>query len=270
MSAQSKPLPLLDVGQWLDGHATAWRIGRLKEEPAVVVIEFPSLAEQGATMNRMAALLEKTGAPRDRVLSNPDLAALITLGGDTPLTFYHGHDYGSAGMARFFTLAQAQRLPLDPQEQRLLGILMAEGVVALVTGGGQGYTSPGVQALITFTATQVDDPATPNNEAIDDIQRESIFRHEASHGRYYTRQGYQAHCRRFWRNELVEPQRERIRAFLASAGYNRLDEELMINEAQAFLLHTPDQRAFMAQDIGMTPAQLETLRERFWRTLPPE
>ena len=36
------------------------------------------------------------------------------------------------------------------------------------------------------------------------------------------------------------------------------------------MMHTPDRRAFMAQDIGMTPAQLEALRERFWRTLPTE
>lgn len=264
------PLPTLSAAQWLAGHASDWRAGRLQEEPAVVVIEFPSLAEQGAAMNRIAALLEKTGAPRDRVLGNPELAGLIAHGGDTAATFYQGHDYGSVGLAHFFSLAQAQGLALDPPERRLLDLLIAAGVVAQAGNGAPGYRSPGVQALITFTATQADDPATPGDETIDARQRESIFRHEASHGRFYTRPVYQAHCRQFWRDVLTEPQRERIRRYLAGAGYNRQDEDLMLNEAQAFLLHTPDQRAFVAQDIGMTPAELDALRQRFWQTLPPE
>jgi hypothetical protein len=261
-------LKTLSLAQWLAGHAADWRIGRLQEDTDVVVIEFPNLAEQGAAMNRIAALLEKTGAPRDRVLGDAELADLIARGGDNSQTFYQGHDYGSAGLARFFTLAQAQGLPLDPQERRLRETLIAAGM--LTRDAVHGYGSLGVQALITFTATQADDPATPYNETIDERQRESILRHEASHGRYYTRPVYQAHCKRFWQNELTETQRERIRVYLAGAGYNRQDEELMLNEAQAFLLNTPDTRAFVAQDVGMTAAELDALRARFWRTLPPE
>ncbi len=268
--ARTMPLARLDFRQWLAGHEADWRVGWLTEEPAVLVIEFPNLAEQGAAMNRVAALLEKTGAPRDRVLGDAELHDLISRGGDNPQTFYLGHDYVSAGLARFFALAQAQQLALNPHEQRLLVVLTGAGVVVPASGGAPGYVSPKVQALITFTAPQTDDPATPADEGIDEGQRESILRHEASHGRFYTRPVYQAHSRQFWRTELTEPQRERIRVYLASAGYNRQDEELMLNEAQAFLLHTPDQRAFMAQDIGMTPAELDALQTRFWRTLPSE
>ena len=269
-NSQQAPLPVWDFSQWLAGRSADWRVGRLKEEPAVVVIEFPNLAEQGAAMNRLAALLEKTDAPRDRLLGNAELASLIAQGGDSPQTFYQGHDYGGAGLARFFSMAQAQQLALDTAERRLLQILTDAGVLAPARDGAQGYVQIGLQALISFSATQVDDPSTPASETIDEVQRESILRHEASHGRFYTRTGYQAHSRRFWQTELSEPQRERIRVYLASAGYNRQDEELMLNEAQAFMMHTPDRRAFMAQDIGMTPAQLDALRERFWRTLPAE
>lgn len=267
---QQAPLPVWDLSQWLAGRSADWRVGRLKEEPAVVVIEFPNLAEQGAAMNRLAALLEKTDAPRDRLLGNAELASLISQSGDNPQTFYQGHDYGGAGLARFFNLALTQRLELDAAERRLLQILIDAGVLAPARGGAQGYVELGLQALISFTATQADDPSTPANETIDEGQRESILRHEISHGRFYTRPGYQAHARRFWQTELSEPQRERIRDYLAGSGYNRQDEELMLNEAQAFMMHTPDKRAFMAQDIGLTPAQLEALRERFWRTLPAE
>ena len=236
----------------------------------MVVIEFPNLAEQGAAMNRLAALLEKTQAPRHRVLSNPELASLIAQGGDSPQTFLQGHDYRGSGLALFFGLAQAQRLNLDAAERRLLKILIGAGVMAPARGVEQGYVSLGLQALITFSATQADDPSTPAHETTDETQRASILRHEVSHGRFYTRLGYQAHCRQFWLTALTEPQRERIRLYLAGAGYNRHDEELMLNEAQAFMMHTADQRAFMAQDIGMTPAQLDAMRAQFWRTLPPE
>ena len=268
--AQQTPLPLWDFSQWLAGRAADWRVGRLKEEPAVVVIEFPSLAQQGAAMNRLAALLEKTNAPRDRVLGDVELGGLIAQAGDNPQTFYQGHDYGSAGLARFFSMAQAQHLALNADERRLLQLLIDAGVLAPAAEGGPGFTALGLQALISFPAMQQDDPSTAANETIDQDQRESILRHEASHGRFYTRPAYQAHSRRFWQTELTEPQRERIRVYLDRAGYNRNDPELMLNEAQAFLMHTPDRRAFTAQDIGMTPAQLDALREQFWRTLPPE
>lgn len=270
VTAPAAALPRLSVAQWLAGHAGDWRVGWLIEQPAVLVIEFPSLAEQGATMNRIAALLEKTGAPRDRVLGDLELAGLIALAGDTAASFYQGHDYGSAGLARFFTLAQAQGLTLNRHELRLRDLLVGAGLLATAGPGAPGYKSPGVQALITFTATQADDPGSPGDETIDARQRESIFRHELSHGRFYTQPVYQAHCRQFWREALTEPQRERIRSYLAGAGYNRQDEELMLNEAQAFLMNTPDQRAFRAQDIGMDDAELQALRVRFWRTLPAQ
>ena len=45
-------------------------------------------------------------------------------------------------------------------------------------------------------------------------------------------------------------------------------DTLVLNEAQAFLMHTPDGRAFNAVGVGMTEPELATLRMRFWALLP--
>lgn len=261
---QPQPQPL-SVAEWLAGHSTDWRVARLQENAAVLAIEFPSLAAQGAAMNRMAALLEKADAPRDRVLTDSELAALIARAGDNSQTFYQGHDYDGAGLARFYALVLKQGQPLNPPEQRLRQVLLSHG---LLVDTAQGLRPQGTQAVITFTATQPDDPSTPVDETVDERRRDSVLRHELSHGRFYTRPAYREHCRRFWREALSEAQRASMRRFLAGLGYNQRDEELMLNEAQALLMHTPDVRAFNAEAVGIPQAELAELRTRFWRSLP--
>ena len=112
-SAKALPLPAIEsrplsIPELLAGNSRDWRVARLRENRQILVIEFPNLAEQGAAMNRLAALLEKAGTPRDRVLSDRELTALIARNGDNAQTFYGGHDYEGAAMARFFRLATAQ------------------------------------------------------------------------------------------------------------------------------------------------------------------
>ena len=260
------PRPMT-IAELLAGHSKDWRVARLRENPAVLAIEFPSLAVQGAAMNRVAALLEKADAPRDRVLADVELAELIARAGDNSQTFYQGHDYEGAGLARFYALALQQGQPLNAQEVRLRQVLLSSG---LLIETAEGLRPKGTQAVITFTATQADDPSTPVDEMVDERRRESVLRHESSHGRFYTRPAYREHCRRFWREALTEPQRESMRRYLAGLGYDRRDEDLMLNEAQAFLMHTPDTRAFNGQGVGIPDAVLSDLRRRFWRTLPAD
>lgn len=263
--AAPPPVKTLSTAELLAGNSHDWRAARLHENPAVLVIEFPSLAEQGAAMNRLAALLEKAGAPRDRVLGDAELAALIARAGDNAQTFYQGHDYDGFGLARFFALVAQQRQPLNAAERRLRALLVAAEVLDESPAGLQPR---GVQAIITFTATQADDPATPVDETVDERRRDSVLRHELSHGLYFTQPAYREHCRRFWHEALTEAQREALRRYLAGIGYDRSNEELMLNEAQAFLAHTRDTRAFNAAVVGLPEATLAGLRARFLKTMP--
>lgn len=231
-----------------------WRVVRWQENPAVAVLQFPDLAQQGAALNRLAALVEKAGAPRDRLLANPELQALIDAGGDNAQTFFGGHNYRLNQLVRFHALATHQGLGLVPEEQRLRQLFEAQG-----WWGAQAQD----KVLISFTDVQADDPSTPQDEGVDTVRRESVLRHELSHARYFTDPRYRARCGEMWRLWLTAAERQRIRKVLADQGYDAQNEDLLINEAQALLFHTADTRAFGAASFGLTEQRLAALRKRF-------
>ena len=96
-----------------------------------------------------------------------------------------------------------------------------------------------------------------------------MLRHELSHGRYFTDARYREHCAFFWRSLLTEAERQSWRRYLAAQGYDAHNEDLMINETQALLMHTPDERDFKAADLQWKTADLAALRERFQLGLTP-
>jgi hypothetical protein len=238
-----------------------WRAWRFKGNPAVLVIEFPSLHEQGLAMNRLAAMFEKRSAPRERLLSDQELAALVQRSGDSTASFYQGHDYPAAKAARFFSLAASTQAVLNPQERRLLAMLLDTGV--LTADRSAGFSARGTQAVVSFSALQADDPATAADETIDPVRRRAVLQHELSHGEYFTNPAYRTHAQAFWKRRLSAPDRKLWKTYLGSLDYNPGDEDLMANETQAMLMHTPDPRAFNAGALGTSDNALTAWRERF-------
>jgi len=256
------PVPTAALNEILAAPAQAdWRWRRLLENKAVLVIEFPNLTEQGQTMNRLAAFFEKRAGNRDHLLDDTELARLVKSSNDNVATFFFGHDYTSDQLARFFTLAEKQHLVLNGEEMRLRTHLLAEYVIKPKADGS--YFSPSDQAVVSFTALQADDPATPQDETVDAQRRESVLRHELSHGEYFTNPAYRRQCQDFWHKTLSEAEREQFRHYLTGIDYDPKDEDLMINETQALLMHTPDGRAFNATDLGVSDAELTQMRDRF-------
>ncbi len=249
----------------LGNRSDDWRLTRLAENPKILVIEFPTLAAQGRAFNRMAALIEKNKGPRDRVLSDEGLAKFIQQVGDTPETFYFGHDYPAEAVARFFTMAVSQQMLLNADELRLGNDLLAAGL--LKEESDKLIANPDRQAVVSFTALQTDDPSTKGDETVDARRREAILRHELSHGEFFTNAPYREHCWRFWQ-QLSDNHRSLLIKFLTAQGYDPRNEELMVNETQAYLMHTPDARAFNAEQLGISPEQLAQLRSRFNQGLP--
>lgn len=234
--------PVLDEAGILAHRAEAARMIRYAGNPAVFVIDFPSLEVQGAAMNRLAALVEKAGLPRDRVLTEAELAEAIARSGDTPATWYLGHNYRGADMARFFRLAARDGIALTPAEAWLEARFRTAR--ASVAEGSE-------IAVLTIAAT---------GGRVDAAARATILRHELGHGLLATTPAYAAHVRRVWREGFSEAERAAFRAFLAREGYDATNEELMLDEAQAYLLHTPDPRFFNAGHVGLPEAQVERLR----------
>jgi hypothetical protein len=263
---QREPVPrIVDarLSQILAERRSVTAIYRLAENPRIIVIDFPSLAEQGRAMNRLAALIEKDGAPRDRLLSDTEMAALTA----NAATFYFAHDYAASSLARFFSMAEAGAEALNDQERNLLALLLATGVL---DRGAAGYVPATPEmAVISLVQPQADDPATPEDETVDAALRDTMLRHEMSHGEFFTNAAYRRHCERFWREKLTEAERQLFRKFLSGHGYDPDDEFLMINETQAYLMHTPDRRAFSAESLGLAPERLLDMRRRFMEPQPP-
>lgn len=260
-SAQSSPAPAefqieSATEQQILDHvpapgATDPTVFRFAPNPRILVLDFASLLEQGRMLNRVAALVEKAGLPHDRVLTSFELADAIRASGDTVETFYYGHDYDAASVIRFFALADRDNIRLVSAEDRL-GRLIRQA----------GWFEPNARAAV-ISIPQVGANAHVTREA-----RATILHHELSHGEYFTDPAYAAFVHRFWTQTLTAAERDRIRAHLRSDGYDQGLEEVMENEAQAYLMFTDGAEFFTPEMIGMSPARLTQLRIGFFRSMP--
>jgi hypothetical protein len=234
----------------LDHAARETTVFRLIANPRILVIDYPDLAAQGRAMNRVAAFVEKADTPKDRVLDDAELAAAIQRSGDTAETYYFGHDYRARDLARFFELADRDRQALNPNEEFLRHLLLQEGLLA----------ADAVAAVLTVPRV--------DGETIDRRSRSVILRHELAHGEYFTNQAYVAFARRAWEEIFKGGEREAFRRFLGGQGYDTGNLDLMVNETQAFLVFTPDDRYINGEKLGMSEAALIDLRHRFIEAMP--
>lgn len=242
--------------QILDHDAPAVADGvtvfRFSANPRVLVLDFASLRDQARMLNRAAAFAEKTGLPHDRLMNDTELDAAIRAGGDTPETFYYGHDYGAAALTRFFALADRDNLQLLNNEEVLRALLRREG----------WFEPNALAGLISI-------PRVGANENVDRVARATILRHELSHGEYFTNPAYAAFVRQFWTQTLTRAERADIRRYLLTQGYETALEDLMENEAQAYLMFTDNKDFFAPGMIGMSRLRLDDLRRGFYRAMPP-
>ncbi len=243
------PLPLATETDILAAVPEEMSVYRFAQNADIVVLRFRTLRAQGSALNRMAALFEKRGLPRDRVLDDDALSSAIQAVGARPETFYIGHNYRALDLSRFFELADRDGVQLNAEEQRLRGFLQELGW--LQKGAGA--------ALISIAGT--------TNE-LHPAELAATLRHELSHGEYFTRIAYAAYVRSFWADVLTAEERTKLRRFLSDAGYDETSEDLMANEMQAFLVHTPDTPMFQVSQLGLTPARVASLRDVFLAGMP--
>ncbi|WP_376099431.1 hypothetical protein ACE7GA_11330 [Roseomonas sp. CCTCC AB2023176] len=217
-------------------------LARFAERPSVFLLALPDLGTQGRMLNRMAALVEKARAPRDRVLTDRELAAAIAADNERPETYYYGHNYALADMERFFAMAASGDIALNAEERWLLAQMPA-----IRAAGGTGPL-----ALISLPNEGPD---------FDADSRRSVLEHEFGHGVFSTDPAYAAQVIRVWREVFTTAERAAFRAFLSREGYDTANETLMANEAYAYLLHTPDRRFFEPRrDVALDDVAVERLR----------
>ena len=243
--------PLASEAAILASHSGVTEIYRFQQQPEVIVVQFASLAEQANALNRAAALIEKAGYPHDRVLDLAELDRRIRADGSTPETFYYGHDYRAADVLRLFDLIDRSGTPMSQGEAWLRRQVSAWGWVPGTNG-----------ALISLVQ---EDPAV----GLDAAARATILRHELSHGEYFTTPAYARSSQRFWDETLTDADRNRFRGFLSGEGYDVGLADLVVNETQAYLMHTPNRQFFSARAVGMSDSRLDALRSRFLADMPP-
>jgi hypothetical protein len=224
---------------------------RFTANPRILVLDFTSLHDQGMMLNRTAALVEKTGLPRDRLLTDPELDAAVRASGDTVETYYYGHDYSAASLVRFFALADRDTIRLGEGEAALRRLIRREG----------WFDPEARAALISIPQAGADEHVTPSARA-------AILHHELSHGEYFTNPAYAAFVHRFWAQTIGPSEREQIRSYLHTAGYDGGLDDVMENEAQAYLMFTNSPEFFTPEMFGMSAARVAELRAGFFRSMP--
>ncbi len=177
--------------------------------PSVLVFDFRTLAVQSKYLKRLAYFVEKAGYA-GKLWPNYVIS---------PLHGWNAHDYRPKDLAAFFTMAQSQHFPLNPEEISLQDILVANGIIVRTADG----FAAGKGAIIGFSQN---DPYW---------LRYILLTHEGYHGIYFTHPGYRDAVHRIW-NALPAQQQKFFRIFLGRREYNAKDDYLVINEFQAYLM----------------------------------
>ena len=238
---------------------------RFEENPTIYILDFGSysggergLEHQGKVMNRLSVYIEKEGAPRDRVLTDGELEQFILDTGRNSESFSIGRDYRAYDLARFFNQCQKQSVG-NEEELKLRSALVENG---FIKKNGKGLYEPvSTKALISFPEEQSDNRDTPQREGINLWHRKATLGHELGHGEYFTNEDYRNYCRTFWHENMSQSDRKAFLDFLDRSGYDSMNKELVINEIQAGLFHTPFIWFSPAIDIPLE--RLEELRKEF-------
>lgn len=206
-----------DLQTILDYPAEYWRNGDLEIFswslfPEVLILDFRDLAVQSSYLKRLAFFVEK----KDFAGSIPAVERLDGLHG------WNAHDYQAPDLARFFRKARAEGIPLTAGEEKLLEILLANGLV--VSKGGKLEAGSG--SILSLSKTSAE------------WLRKTFLVHESFHGIFFSDPVYRKGVAGVW-NALSDEERWFWMAFLSSKDYDTSNPYLLINEFQAYILQQP-------------------------------
>ncbi len=238
---------------------------QLAENPEIFIFDFPGLAHQGRSFNRITQFTEQQfSEPYPRVLNNQELARYIQASRRTQTDFAFGHDVLVSELVQFFNYALRDKIELNPEELVVRDFLLEQGLIRFWRGFYQGLRPD----VVVLAVPQVQN-RKPDEPMITARARYAILLHELAHAEYYTNVHYRKFCQRFWYETLKPEQRDAFKRFLANFNYAVNNEELLINEMQAYLMFTPDRHSFSARKLGVSEEELQSMRAAFRSKVPP-
>ena len=262
LSAQTFDPTTADFKQIFNAEVNAPTVWRYADNPNIFVFDFPSLALQGNTFNRVTQFTEQqtknTGYPK--VLNNDELSAYIQASRRTQENFAYGHDVLISELVHFFNFAERDGVALNPEEIALRDFVVSQGFVRLWRGFYQAMKPD----VVILSVPRVQDRPKLSRGA-----RYTILLHEMSHGEFYANPHYRDFCIRFWNEKLTQDQRDKFVEFLKNFNYDTTNETLLVNEMQAYLMFTPDGKSFSARKLGVADAELDSMRQKFRAAMPP-
>jgi hypothetical protein len=208
------------------------RLFTITDRPGLYVMHAPSLARQGEMFERVVALFERRDMPRDRVVSMAAMTNYARRFGGDPTGLTAGNNFSSVELAHFFDVASRQHMALTKGEIALRLTLVRWGLIHEENGSWKARSAR--DFLITIPGLG---PA-PGGVTIDPVIRAAILSHELGHWQYFSDSAYAGACRAFWWQDLSLDERAELTRQLTALGYDSSDT-IIIDEMQAYLLHTP-------------------------------
>lgn len=229
----------------------------------IYVFDFPNLTQQGKTFNRVTQLTEQYNEPYKRVLTNQEIEKYLASIRRTQANMAFGNDVLVSELVLFFNLAENDKVELNPEELMLRNFAISQGLIKIWRKFYQA-----VQPNIVILSIPQAQEKRANEPRVSELARRTVFTHEISHGEYYSNPYYAKYCAHFWASVLTDAQRNVFKKFLSNYNYSLNEEELLVNETQAYLLFTPDPSSFSAEKLGITDEELEGMRKAFRKGMP--
>jgi len=224
---------------------------RWDEDPRVYLLHFASAAAQRDAMGRASIFLEDLD-------SRGTLVDRVPSGQRGGVANYSGHNMRVGDLCRFLNLAQAHGSESAPGEPSRGGLNDAErGLAARLLGAGAIRTEPASGA---FAVGQGDGSRSSHGHrqsgakhlkhgdwhgggpviaavagSSDAAETRDAVLHEAMHMVFYGDDAYARSCRAFWETEVDADEKRTWIEFLRDLRYDVTDEELVVNELQAYM-----------------------------------
>ncbi len=216
-----------------------FKVYRWMDFPEVYIIHFENYLLQGQTVNRIATYLEKVGM-KGKVTSWPQLKRYLRLNIYSMENLYSAHDYRTSDLATFFNVWAEANERLSKEEQAFLDLLVSLELLAWNEDSTQ-WTATGNQAVLSIASFYLGSELRSSRvlgKPAREFEAHTMY-HEMRHGLYFTEPEYAEACREYWNNVLGYNDRRAIRLSLWANDYDPSDEELMVNEFQAYVLTPP-------------------------------
>ena len=264
MPADATEVASADFQAVLNGRSGEFLVWNYDGNSNVYIFDFPSLQQQGQTFNRAMQLTEQYNEAYKRVMRMDEMAKYLRAIRRNQANFAYGHDFLVSELVLFFDLASRDKIELTAEEAKLRDFMVEQGMMEM----WRGFYRAKKPDVVILSIPQVQEKHD-NEPRVTELARRAIFTHELAHAEYYSNPYYSDYCRKFWYEKLSDAQRALFQKFLANYNYSINQQELLINEMQAYLMFTPDPNSFSAAKLGIEDKDLDAMRALFKQGRPP-